>query len=1176
MIKSNMKTAEQPENTHEVAVNEQEQPRSVKRKSSDPYLIPWEDGEPFKLSSSYLEKIVSNYKALSSNKNIYSYLEKFFIDEIEFDVREGGKRYSVYIKINEKNLFIRCSCKAKVKTLCKHEFVVLVDCIENNNTYFRSFHFPELLKVDKKYHALFNFNLEDHYYYYGRRPYFSAHEEHGRVFQFSNDGEHFDEVLTFDPFPALAHRQAKLVFGIPIHPYHYEIPILLPYLTKIGSKASLKNPYAAFEKSFLFEEKQLMVPFSPEEEQLIAICKKMLFLKQRSYEEISCFVVKKGTSSEQYESANRIRKKLYVDLWKTIIPKLSKYKVGIFKASQSGAMYVKPTSHVLFSPKISMENVNIGFELIEKDDYTQLKLLIMINGETIDFPRFMTKCSSFFLEKANDEFVFIDSVKDEELLQKFRECNFVLTVLPNDFEKFKMDLLYPISVHYPITYCNQCLGHTQFLAKGILKVLKRSLSIKIEDDMIYLEPEVVYGNSVRVNPLFKGNMVLRYEEGKEALYDRDMEAEIGYCRFLFSLHEKFEDQQEAQRFYLPFSYVKQGTWLAEMIKALQDNGIEIVGLENLQGLPFLPHTMTWEMEIKGDKNCFDIDLQIHFGKQTVDLELLKERIKREREMVELPDGSVGLFPAAIQRKLGPILNLGEVKKHKVLLSSKHFNTVQSFANKITDNELRKRIKEQRQKLQALDKIQPLPKPEKVQAILRPYQETGFSWMGFLREFGWGGVLADDMGLGKTLQVLTLLDYHYMQTPDSAASLIVVPNTLLFNWQQEVKKFTPHRSVLVHHGLNRAAEIGCKPGQLILTTYGTLTTDIEMLSNKRFSYLILDESQAIKNPQSKRFDCAQSIQSDYRLALTGTPIENGISDLFAQLDFVNPGFLGTYGQFKRSFPGIADGSASDETKESLQRIIAPFMLRRTKAQVAKDLPEKTEMILYCDMLPEQRNIYEKYRQYFRGELANKVEERRDKATMFVLEALMKLRQICNSPAILPKETYPNHSSKLEEIQEHILEKTQGHKLLIFSSFTSMLGLLKIELEKIGIAYAYLDGKTSGEQRQQEVTRFQEQDDCRVFLISLKAGGTGLNLTAADYVYILDPWWNPAAEAQAIDRCYRIGQEKHVMAYRMICKDTIEEKILNMQANKKALADSLIQTDNSILKSLDKEELLKLFE
>lgn len=354
-------------------------------------------------------------------------------------------------------------------------------------------------------------------------------------------------------------------------------------------------------------------------------------------------------------------------------------------------------------------------------------------------------------------------------------------------------------------------------------------------------------------------------------------------------------------------------------------------------------------------------------------------------------------------------------------------------------------------------------------------------------------------------------------------------------------------------------------------------DVEHLSKFNWHYIILDESQAIKNPDAQVTKSLQILSAKNKLILSGTPVQNNTHDLFAQFNFINPGFLGNREFFKREFAGPIDKFADKQKAEQLRRMVYPFMLRRTKEQVAPDLPDKTETILWCSMSKAQRAMYDEYKNYYRNMLLKKIdEEGMGKSGIYVLEGPLRLRQIGDHPALLKDETYPdNESVKTEELMREIQENSGGHKLLVFSQFTEMLNLISKELKAAGLPYCYLDGSTPGAKRKDEVKRFQEDESIKVFLISLKAGGVGLNLTAADYVYLVDPWWNPATEQQAIDRTHRIGQTRKIFAYKMICKDTVEEKILLLQQKKKTLADDLINEDSGFVKKLNKEDIAFLF-
>jgi non-specific serine/threonine protein kinase len=471
----------------------------------------------------------------------------------------------------------------------------------------------------------------------------------------------------------------------------------------------------------------------------------------------------------------------------------------------------------------------------------------------------------------------------------------------------------------------------------------------------------------------------------------------------------------------------------------------------------------------------------------------------------------------------------------------------------------------------------VPAPLDLQNILRPYQVAGFQWLSYLNDVGWGGILADDMGLGKTVQALAMLE-KYKQTTGDLKAIVICPTTLIYNWQNEVRKFTPSLSYHIHHGNTRSRDLAeLEKHNIIITTYGTLRSDINLLLKILFDYVVLDESQAIKNPSSKVTKAASLLTAKNRLCMSGTPLQNNTFDIFAQMNFLNPGLLGSMEFFRNEFATPIDKFGEQEQKDHLRKLLYPFILRRTKEQVAKDLPEKTETILFCEMEKEQRRIYDAYRNSYRDKILGTIDEQGiDKSQLTILQGLMKLRQICDSTAILNEEDkYPNHSIKLDELSREIEENIGEHKALIFSQFLGMLALIKEKLKEQNIPFEYFDGSTSPADREKAIQNFQKNDDCRVFLISLKAGGVGLNLTAADYVYIVDPWWNPAVEQQAIDRTHRIGQTKNIFAYRMICIDTIEDKILQLQERKKVLAKELISDETSFVKALTKADVEYLF-
>jgi SNF2 family DNA or RNA helicase len=539
-------------------------------------------------------------------------------------------------------------------------------------------------------------------------------------------------------------------------------------------------------------------------------------------------------------------------------------------------------------------------------------------------------------------------------------------------------------------------------------------------------------------------------------------------------------------------------------------------------------------------------------------------------MIELGDGSMGMLPEDWLKKYGLLADLGTAEGGALRFGRAQAGLLDAMIAAQPEIKVDMAFGKVRQALPKFDGLQPRDAPAGFRGELRPYQREGLGWLDYLQKFDFGGILADDMGLGKTVQVLALLQSRRARRQAKGPSLIVVPRSLVFNWMQEAERFTPRLRVLDYTGPGRQAlRDSFDDHDLIITTYGTMRTDIADLCQREFDYVILDEAQAIKNADSQSAKAARLLKGNHRLAMTGTPIENHLGELWSILEFLNPGMLGTAGVFKRHTSGA--GLADEGARSLLARALRPFILRRTKAQVAQDLPDKLEQTLYCDMEPAQRKTYEELRAHYRTALLRKGEADLNRSKIEVLEALLRLRQASCHPGLIDPARASDPSAKLEMLVPQLSEVVdEGHKVLIFSQFTSFLALVRERLDAEGIVYEYLDGKTRD--RAARVERFQTDPSVPVFLISLKAGGLGLNLTAADYVYLLDPWWNPAVEAQAIDRTHRIGQTQRVFAYRLICRDTVEQKILELQQKKRDLADAILNADNQgMIAGLTRDDL-----
>ncbi|WP_276504176.1 DEAD/DEAH box helicase [Terrimonas pollutisoli] len=664
---------------------------------------------------------------------------------------------------------------------------------------------------------------------------------------------------------------------------------------------------------------------------------------------------------------------------------------------------------------------------------------------------------------------------------------------------------------------------------------------------------------------------------KVTIVHRNREAEAAFIAKLQNLHSNFIVNEENGSLALKGTDVLKNNWFFLFVDAMKEMKTPVFGFEALKNFRFNTSKPQTKIFISSNTDWFDAKVDIVFGDQRVTVAEVKRALANKQQFVQLNDGTLGILPDEWLKKYSLLFRVGEGNSNNLKLSRYHLSVVDELYEERDEEELIVKLEEKYDNLRQFNAIKEIDPPSTLKAVLRPYQVAGYQWLNYLTEIKWGGILADDMGLGKTVQALSFLD-HYRNEHGSLKALVVCPTTLIYNWENEIKKFTPELTYRIHHGPARTrSKEEIVDHDVTITTYGTLRSDIKLLLSVNFDYVVLDESQAIKNPASKVTKAACLLNAKHRLCMSGTPLQNNTFDVFAQMHFLNPGMLGTMEFFRQEFAIPIDKFGEQDRKEHLKKILYPFILRRTKEQVAKDLPEKQEMILWCEMEDEQRKIYDAYRNEFRDKILGTIQEQGiQRSQLTILQGLMKLRQICDSPAILnEEEKFENHSIKLDELAREITENISNHKALVFSQFLGMLALIKAKLDELGVKYEYFDGSTSAPDREKAIQSFQNDDTVRAFLISLKAGGVGLNLTAADYVYIVDPWWNPAVEQQAIDRTHRIGQTKNIFAYRMICRDTIEDKILQLQDKKRALAKDLIADDTSFVKSLSREDVEYLF-
>jgi SNF2 family DNA or RNA helicase len=612
-------------------------------------------------------------------------------------------------------------------------------------------------------------------------------------------------------------------------------------------------------------------------------------------------------------------------------------------------------------------------------------------------------------------------------------------------------------------------------------------------------------------------------------------------------------------------------WISTHSNVLKEYNFQIIQQTQSSKRYFLGQAQI-SLEINENTDWFDIYAKIYFGEYEIPFLQLRKYILQKKTEFALPNGEIAVIPEAWVSQYAELFAFAEQDNGELpTLKKHHLNLIEELRH---GEYAQVRFHTKLQRFKDFEKIDEYDLPEGFEGTLRSYQKSGYNWLNFLNEYGFGGCLADDMGLGKTVQTLALLQSQKQKA--KAPSLLIIPTSLIYNWELEASKFTPELKIFNYTGTNRNKEIDYfSEYDLIITSYGIVRIDIDLLKNYPFHYIILDESQAIKNPSSNISQAVRELRSKHRLILTGTPLENTTLDLWSQMSFINPGLLGTQTFFKNEFLNPIERKKDIEKSQKLSQIIKPFILRRLKSQVALDLPEKIENIQYCLMNEAQEELYERTKSQYRNQILLEMEQKGTQRSQFLLlQGLTKLRQIANHPRLV-EEDYKGDSGKMEDVRyklENII--SEGHKVLVFSQFVKHLDILREYLDEQKIPYAYLDGSTRD--RQAQVETFQTDDKYKVFLISLKAGGVGLNLTAAEYVFLLDPWWNPAVEAQAVDRAHRIGQTSTVFTYKFISRNSVEEKILALQQSKRQLTENIISSEEGFVKSLSPDDMLSLLQ
>ena len=1055
----------------------------------------------------------------------------------------------VLVQQDKGRLLISCPCEIPKKKLCAHQAQVLYAI--RNRREIRLF-FDEKLRHEEMRKVALAYGLEeeqqlDDFFeleYQPKQPIEVRPKLKGLV-PVNQFGNTFVEEQLFRknllPKPPAGDRKetAKLIVVLGQHRFYHHLYIDL-FEAQNSREGKLKNPLSSL---------------SPME----------LIWQSNKSEELKFFTAishfQNNFSNEPGESAieglkalveNPLRLPFYLH------DKVASINITASSLLQVQLKHLRPDLRLSVDQKGTFYEVS-GYLVISEKQYELRKIRI---------------CYDCFIQ-IEDVLYLPDDLSYLRVIDFFKQYHASLLIHASKFEEFRKNVLskleHKIRIHYAFV---RPATKKQRTEKEFDKPTEQLIYLSDSENYVHITPVMRYGQ-VEIPVLSQKQIYTTDQLGNPFSLARDEARELEFIASLLQQHPDFHDQLHLDYFYLHKSRFLEDAWFLNAFEDWRSRNFSILGFNTLKNTRLNPYKAKVSIVVANGVDWFDTRIEVNYGPQKVSLKHLHKSLRDKSRFVQLDDGTTGILPQEWMERFTKFFEAAEIVEESLRTPKVNFSGIREmYEEEMLSQEVKKELALYQDKLDRFDSIKEVQVPEGLNARLRHYQKQGINWLNFLDEFNFGGCLADDMGLGKTIQIIAFI-LSQRKKPHHNTNLVVVPTTLMFNWQAEVEKFAPTINILSLHGPGRQKDLKAFDAyEIILTTYGTLLSDIRQLKRYCFNYIFLDESQAIKNPESQRYKAARLLQSRNKIVLTGTPMENNTFDIFGQLSFACPGLLGTKQHFKGQYSDPIDKFKDGRKARELQQKISPFILRRTKDQVAEELPEKTEMTIYCEMGSEQRKVYDAYAKEYREFFTSKDKNDLRRHSLHVLQGLTKLRQICNSPSLLnDQQFYGDSAAKIEVLMEQIENKSGQHKILVFSQFVGMLELIRKELSERDIPFEYLTGQSRN--RKAKVERFQNEVDVRVFLISLKAGGTGLNLTQADYVYLVDPWWNPAVENQAIDRVHRIGQHKNVVAVRLICPGTIEEKIRKLQASKKELAGELIQTDGAMAKSFSKEELLELF-
>jgi len=1069
---------------------------------------------------------------------------QILVNKASFDrVKSIRDSASVEIEQNEFGLQLNCTCGNASKSLCAHQAQVLFNVM--NRDEFRVF-FDEDLRLQKlkEYAVQVGISSKEN-----PELFFQVDYQHGRMSVVSIH----KELLLIDPISQNQINQKLLIESETITTEDEKTQLILVFrkhrfyehfcieLCEAGttSQGKLKKPI------------EVVNPFN-------------VIWKYSQSDELKFFsaIARFANLYEEDRNENDIQ----------ALNAIFKNPLQISTYILTGDVAENPPL-AAFEP-VTLQELDARMQLFVDKQTSMFRMngTMQLEGNAIPFDQIRLAFGYFF--RYRDCLYFCPDLQITRVFDFFRQKRFNILIPASAFEDFRVKTLSPLEEKVQINYAHlKPANQEQRIESGLDEIPEKLLYLSQAGNDVQLIPAMRYG-PVEVAVMSQKQIYTNDSKGNAITIVRDDNSENDLLATVIKLIPELNEQLATGKLFINKTAFLDEEWFPNMFETLQNKQIRVLGFSELSKLHLSMHKAKVNVQVKSGLDWFETALDVRFGKQKARMKQLSAAVRNKSKYIQLDDGTQGILPQEWLDRFARYFSLGIVAAEILRTPKIRFQEVSDVYDWTHfDVHTQSQIQTYADKLKSFQAIEEIDLPKGLNAELRAYQKQGFYWLNFLHEFGFGGCLADDMGLGKTIQVITFLQ-HLKEKGTTGAHLIVVPSTLIFNWQEEFTRFAPELNIEVIHGANRS-KLSVSQGNtdVFITSYGVLQSDISEFRTFPFHVIVLDESQAIKNPETLRYRAVCSLKAKQRLVLTGTPLENNTFDLFGQLSFACPGLLGTKQQFKLLFSIPIDTFKDNSRAKELSRIVKPFILRRTKNQVAPELPQRTEMVVYCEMGVEQRRIYEAYSKELRDFIANKQSDEINRNSMYVLRGLTRLRQICNAPSLLNDKNYFSaESAKIDALVEQIQQHASEHKILVFSQFVGMLDLIQTALLKQQIPHEFLSGQTRN--RKERVKAFKEQDEIRVFLISLKAGGTGLNLTEADYVYLVDPWWNPAVENQAIDRAHRIGQKNRVMAVRLICPDTIEDKIRLLQESKQQLISELIPTEAGLLQNLSKTDLLSL--